>query len=238
MNDKIKAIFFDLDGTLLPMDEDEFTNGYFGFLCKKAYPFGYDKDALIKTVWGGTKLMWKNDGVKTNEEVFWNFFKTVYGEEKLKDKEIFNDFYTNEFKNAKIFCGENAYARQIIDLAKSKNLKLVLSSNPVFPRCGMISRMGFVGLNENDFDYITSYENSHYCKPNPKYFEEILNVTGLKAEEVILFGNSEVEDIEPSSACGIKGYLIGDCVKFKSENSTLKVLTYPEVLTLIKTLND
>ena len=32
----IKNVLFDLDGTLLPMDMDEFTNGYFKFLVKKA----------------------------------------------------------------------------------------------------------------------------------------------------------------------------------------------------------
>ena len=32
---KIKAILFDLDGTLLPMNQDEFTKAYFGALAKK-----------------------------------------------------------------------------------------------------------------------------------------------------------------------------------------------------------
>ena len=31
----LKAILFDLDGTLLPMNEEEFTKGYFKLLCKK-----------------------------------------------------------------------------------------------------------------------------------------------------------------------------------------------------------
>lgn len=64
----LKAVLFDLDGTLLPMDEQEFTKGYFGLLCRHLAPLGYDKDLLIKTVWDGTKLMLKNDGSKTNEE--------------------------------------------------------------------------------------------------------------------------------------------------------------------------
>lgn len=32
MKNRIKAILFDLDGTLLSMNEDEFTKGYFGLL--------------------------------------------------------------------------------------------------------------------------------------------------------------------------------------------------------------
>ena len=83
----MNTILFDLDGTLLPMDEQEFTKGYFGLLCRRLAPLGYDKDLLIKTVWEGTKLMLKNDGSKTNEEVFWNHFASIYGKDKLKDKE-------------------------------------------------------------------------------------------------------------------------------------------------------
>ena len=37
-----KAILFDLDGTLLPMDQTEFTNGYFKLLAAKMAPHGYD----------------------------------------------------------------------------------------------------------------------------------------------------------------------------------------------------
>ena len=47
MEKKIKAIFFDLDGTLLPMDQDVFIKAYFGALAKKLAPRGYAPDALI-----------------------------------------------------------------------------------------------------------------------------------------------------------------------------------------------
>ena len=43
----LKAVLFDLDGTLLPMDEEKFTKGYFGMLCQKLAPFGYDSEELV-----------------------------------------------------------------------------------------------------------------------------------------------------------------------------------------------
>lgn len=237
MNKKIKAVLFDLDGTLLPMNEDEFTKGYFSLLCKKLIPLGYNKDELIKTIWTGTKEMAKNNGIKTNEEVFWKAFANVYGKEKLKDKQVFDEFYLTDFKKAQTFCKENKFAKQLVNAAKDKGLKTILSSNPVFPRNGMVTRLGFVGLNENDFDYITSYENAHFSKPNPKYFQEILDINNLKSDEVILFGNSEVEDIIPARSCGIQGYLVGDCVSLQNEKSENKILTYDDALSLIKQLD-
>ena len=59
---KTTTILFDLDGTLLPMDQDEFVNGYFKFLVKKAFSRGYEPEKLIRSIWAGTKSMVMNDG--------------------------------------------------------------------------------------------------------------------------------------------------------------------------------
>lgn len=219
----IKAVLFDLDGTLLPMNEEVFTKTYFGLLCKKLIPFGYEKDKLISTVWAGTKAMVKNQGEKTNFDVFWKVFGETFGEEKLEDRKKFDDFYLNEFKQTKEVCGENNLAKEIVLFARSKGLKTILASNPLFPRDGMITRMGFVDLNEKDFDYISSYENSHYSKPNPKYYLEILEANGLLASEVIMFGNSEIEDGEAASSAGIKTYIVDSGSQTSSKFETIKV---------------
>ena len=57
---KITTVLFDLDGTLLPMDQDEFTNGYFGLLMAKIAPKGYEPKKTIDAVWAGTAAMVKN----------------------------------------------------------------------------------------------------------------------------------------------------------------------------------
>ena len=64
----IKTVIFDLDGTLLPMDQEAFTKYYFGLLAKKLAPHGYEPEKLIKSIWAGTAAMVKNDGSRTNEE--------------------------------------------------------------------------------------------------------------------------------------------------------------------------
>ena len=66
-----RAYLFDLDGTLLPMDQDEFTKAYFDGLSKNLAPYGYEPKRLVGGVRHGTKAMVKNDGTQTNEQVFW-----------------------------------------------------------------------------------------------------------------------------------------------------------------------
>ena len=39
---KITTVLFDLDGTLLPMDQDVFVKDYFGRIAAKVAPAGYD----------------------------------------------------------------------------------------------------------------------------------------------------------------------------------------------------
>ena len=57
----LKAVLFDLDGTLLPMDQDEFVREYFGLLCRKMAPLGYEPKALVKAVTLGDGMRyWRN----------------------------------------------------------------------------------------------------------------------------------------------------------------------------------
>lgn len=116
----IKVVLFDLDGTLLPMDQEVFTKTYFKLLAKKLAPLGYEPEQLIKAIWAGTAAMVKNNGDCVNEEAFWKKFCEFYGEKALEDKPIFDKFYEEEFQQAKQVCGFNENAVHAVKLIKEK----------------------------------------------------------------------------------------------------------------------
>ena len=207
----IKTVLFDLDGTLLPMDQDTFTNAYFKELAKKMAPFGYNPDELVKGVWKGTGAMVRNDGTKTNEEAFWEVFLKIFGEEHKKDLDTFTEFYENEFNKAKAVCGFNEASAEVIAALKEKGKKVVLASNPLFPMIAQKSRMNWAGLNTDDFAYITSYENSHFCKPSKEYYTEIAELLNLNPEECLMVGNNATEDMVAREA-GMNVFLLTDCL--------------------------
>ena len=93
----IKVVLFDLDGTLLPMDQEVFVKTYFGLLAQKLTPHGYQAEQLIGAIWKGTAAMIKNDGTKTNEAAFWDKFAEIYGENARKDEPYFEEFYRQDF---------------------------------------------------------------------------------------------------------------------------------------------
>ena len=92
---RITTILFDLDGTLLPMDQDEFVRVYFKLLAKKLAGHGYDPQALLGNIWAGVEAMVKNTGEVNNEEAFWRTFDAIYGESVRKDIPIFEEYYRN-----------------------------------------------------------------------------------------------------------------------------------------------
>ena len=206
----LKAVFFDLDGTLLSIKDEEFVKLYFKLITTKMINYGFEVEALIKNLWAGNKLMYNNDGSKTNEEVFWDYFKLAYGDDIINSKEEFDKFYTNEFKQINQCIKDNKISKEIVKYVKENKLLCILSTNPLFPRDCTLTRMSFNDLYEDDFDYITSYENSNYTKPNPMYFQVLLDKFNLKPEEVILFGNNEYEDAWCAYQLGIKTYLINE----------------------------
>ena len=206
---KYTAVLFDLDGTLIPFDQEEFIKEYFKELVYKMVPLGCDKDLLVKAIWMGTDAMLSNDGSKTNKEAFFEVFGTVMNK-KLEDIEpLFNEFYLNEFDRVKSVLKYKADRREFIKALKEKGVNIVLATNPLFPKEAVETRLSWIGLKGSDFSYITTYENSSYCKPNLNYYREILHKTGYDALECIMIGNNTLDDMQ-ASRIGLDVYLVTD----------------------------
>ncbi len=203
----IKAVLFDLDGTLLPMDQDTFIKAYLGGMAKKLAPHGYNPEEMIKAVYAGMKAMTTNDGSKTNEVAFWNAFTSILGEEVRNDMPIFDDFYRNEFQDVKNICGFLPEAAQTVRKLKEMGYRVALATTPMFPSIATESRIRWAGLELDDFEIFTTYENYHFCKPSLGYYKEVIEKLGVKAEECLMVGNDVGEDMV-TEELGMKVFLM------------------------------
>ena len=208
---KYDAILFDLDGTLLPMDNDLFIKTYLGLLVKKMAPSGYDKDLLVSSLWKGTGAMIKNDGSKTNAEVFWSYFEKVFGKRIYSDIATFDTFYENEFHAAASVTFPTDLAQIAVDLARENANKVILATNPFFPAVAVRSRLSWAKVAPESFDLITTYENSSFCKPNLEYYKSIVKALGVESCECLMVGNDVGEDMV-ASELGMKVFLISSCL--------------------------
>lgn len=233
----ITACFFDLDGTLLPMDQEIFIKGYLSRLAKKMAPFGYDPETLVKAVWAGTGAMVKNDGSVTNEAVFWQTFDRICGRDTRVDEPLFQQFYREEFQQVRNDCGFTSQAAETIREEKAMGIRTVLATNPLFPPIATQSRIRWAGLNPEDFEYITTYDNSSRCKPNPDYYREILDKLDLKAAECLMVGNDATEDLAAAKV-GMKVFLLTDCLinQNNTDISRYPNGSFPELLDYIRSV--
>ena len=107
--------------------------------------------------------------------------------------------------------------------SKEKGVRMVLATNPLFPVVATASRIKWAGLQKEDFELVTTYENSRFCKPNPEYYLDILKEIGVSPEECLMVGNDVSEDMV-AEKIGMKVFLLTDCLINKEKKD---VEVYP-----------
>ena len=158
----IRHILFDLDGTLLPMNQDEFVTFYMPLLAKKYISEGisFDPKAFIASVWKGYGAMVNNDGSCTNREAFWQYMDELLPTDSENSERIALDFYANEFNQAIAVTQPNSLSDKVVKKAKEKGIRTYLATNPVFPKVATMNRIKWAGLDAEDFELITTYEDN------------------------------------------------------------------------------
>ena len=207
----IKTVLFDLDGTLLPMDQEQFMKAYFGGLSARLAPHGYEPKALVNAIWTGTAAMVKNDGSVSNETAFWRAFAGIFGEKAYDDEPKFERYYIEEFDKVSSACGYASEAREVIDDLKARGIRVALATNPLFPAIATQKRIRWAGLCPEDFALYTTYENSCHCKPNPDYYRDVLTALDAEPCECLMVGNDVDEDMI-AETLGMKVFLLTDCL--------------------------
>jgi FMN phosphatase YigB (HAD superfamily) len=122
---------------------------------------------------------------------------------------IINEFYEKDFEGVKAVCGFDPKASEIVKAVRGMGLKTALATMPVFPRVATESRMRWAGLDAEDFELVTTLENSCFCKPNPNYYTDIAKRLGVSPEECLMVGNDTLDDMAAEEA-GMKVFLLTD----------------------------
>lgn len=119
---------------------------------------------------------------------------------------------------------------EYLDYLKMKGMKMIVLSNTCFSKDVIVNQLDQFGLIKYFSDVVVSSEYD-FRKPNEKFFKVGLESIGLKADEVVMIGNSLWADVEGASRLGIKSILIDKDSYYNSDE--LK-----KVNTLIKTIKN
>lgn len=204
-------ILFDLDDTLLGNPMETFLPAYLHHLGLYLSEY-YSPKELPVAILNGTEQMIKNvDPSRTLEECFDDYFYPLIGTDKeILEHKIF-DFYQSEFPKLAPLTNEIPHAASLIKHLSEKEDKLVIATNPLFPKVAIVHRINWanLGIEINQFEYVTNYEELHFTKPRPEFVAEILGKIGWPDEPVVMIGNEWDMDILPAEVLGIPTYYIG-----------------------------
>lgn len=217
---RIDTIFFDLDATLVPYVQAELTDAYFGdlhkFAAEKLGSSAAERfdDAAMK----GFHAMKQNDGSIPNIQLFRNVFYQEWKDFPFDVETFYEEFYNGPFDAIKRIVHFRGNEKHLLHSLHKKGYKLVCATNPVFPLSANRRRMVWAGITPEDFDYITNFDNCHYCKPSVGYFKEAAAAVGSPPELCLMVGNDTVDDMGALDA-GMQVILITDYLHVRGKRS-------------------
>jgi FMN phosphatase YigB (HAD superfamily) len=206
---RIRALFLDLDDTLLLNDTDRFLSRYFRALVAKVQdvvPVGRFAEALGAAI----RAMERNDGSNdTNAEVFAREFFPRVGREPEELRPLFDDFYAHEFEALRALTTVDPAARELVTWAFDRGLQVAIATQPMFPRVAILSRLRWADVPYEEFPYhwLACYETMRACKPHPRFFLEILEGLGRRPEECLMVGDSPAADM-PARDLGLRTFFV------------------------------
>ncbi|MFO7246008.1 MAG: HAD family hydrolase [Thermaerobacter sp.] len=205
---QLRAVLFDLDGTLLDLDMERFLPVYMdalaGFLSDYL-PAATLTDAVMASVGAAIADV---DPRFTNEDVFWREFRRRTGYDLDTLREPLERFYRDVFPRLGGQARPVPGARDVVADLAGAGLKLALATNPIFPRAAIEARLAWAGIEPRWFDFIADFETMHACKPQPAFFLEVCSRLGVEPARALMVGNDPVIDIRGAQQVGMATYLV------------------------------
>ena len=205
----MRAVLFDLDGTLLDIDLDAFLPVYFGALGPViANLTGSTPSAAIRAVMDSTNAMMLPHPGTTNRQTFDARFIELTGVDLEHEDGLITEFYTKVFPTLGSGLGPTDGARRAVQTAIDAGLLVTVATNPIFPAAAVSERIRWAGLGDIAFSLVTTYEIMHACKPDPAYFHETALMLGVDTSECLMVGDDAMLDMGAAKA-GMATFFVG-----------------------------
>jgi len=233
LDGKIKAILFDLDGTLLDIDLDKFITQYLNLLAQSVAHLISPKKFIAKIL-KASKAVEENNGGKTNEDVYTDVFFPLEGHTQEDIKPFFDKFYEHDFSKLRIYTQKKPEARIVVQKAFDKGYDVIIATTPLLPAIAIEQRLEWANVADFPYRLITTIENSHATKSlaHLLYYEQILDKIGFPAEKCLMVGDEDKDMI--AKRLGFNTFLITG--KNKELNLEIPEPTYKGSLSDLKSL--
>jgi len=204
------TLLLDLDDTLLETNTATFIPAYFQALSKYLNEY-VQPEIMLPALMAGTKSMLASeDPARTLQEVFEAEFYPKLGISKVQLNEKIEYFYDHIFPELESITKRSESARELVDAAFANGYRVVVATDPLFPRKATYHRVRWAGLDPERFELISSFETFHFTKSHPAYYAEVLGRLGWPDGPVLMVGNDVERDLASAGKLGIKAYHVDD----------------------------
>ncbi len=204
----ITTLLFDLDDTLLGNDMGTFLPAYFGRLASY-FSGAAGGERLVPELLTATQAMIANtDPERRLIDVFTDCFSQGTGWALEEFWPRFEQFYAGTYRELQSITTPRPEARQVVEWAFARGYQVAVATSPLFPQGAIQERLRWAGLDNLPFALVTSIDNSHFAKPLPEYYGEVLARLGRRPDQALMIGNDWEQDIVPAAALGMKTYWV------------------------------
>jgi len=207
LDGKIKAILFDLDGTLLDVDLDKFVPQYLNLLAQCVAHIIPPKKFISKLL-KASKAVEENNGKNINDDVYTEICFPLEGHTREEIQPYFDQFYKQDFSKLCQYTRKKPEARALIQTAFDKGYDVVIATTPLLPATAIEQRLEWAGVADFPYRLITTLENSYATKSltHLLYYEQILDRIGYPAEVCLMVGDEDKDMI--AARLGLMTFLI------------------------------
>jgi FMN phosphatase YigB (HAD superfamily) len=208
----MKTFLFDLDGTLLAMDSQDFMHVYFGELTRALHGL-LPAEGLARNILTATARMQADTSPGSSNLVkFRREFESLYqgvDEQAVWDRIM--EFYATTFDNVHDVVGRNEPLYRSVVYLRGRGHRVLLTTNPIFPQLATYKRLAWAGFSPDAFEYVSTMENCGYSKPNAVYWRHVATIMNVDPAQAVAVGNDCTEDMS-ARLVGIETYLVTDYV--------------------------
>ncbi len=202
----IKAILIDLDDTLIANPDKPFARGFMA----TAVPFfskalGIDPaeapGALIQMIQQLTSRRWPS---RSNTEVAVEALLPYTPCPRSFVENALRAYYSEAFQALSSLVTPVTGAAEALAAAVASGLRVVIATNPIYPRDAITTRMQWGGLPvPQELAFITDADTMHFAKPDPAYYIEIVARLGIEPDEALMIGDNPLNDVAAAREAGL-----------------------------------
>ena len=207
LDGKIKAILFDLDGTLLDVDLDKFIPQYLNLLAQSVAHIITPKKFISKIMMA-SKAVEENNGTHINDDIYTKICFPLEGYTREEIQPFIDKFYEEGFSALRQYTKKKPEARSVVQSVFDKGYDVVIATTPLLPATAIEQRLEWADVADFPYRLITTIENSHATKSltHLLYYEQILNKIGYPAQVCLMVGDEDKDLV--SKRIGITTFLI------------------------------